>query len=264
MQPFQMGEIPMEIIEYVRNVHSVRFPRQGYTSNVGIIESDQGIYVLKRTMGKQFCSWLNKEISVINCLTNETNLPIPKVKMFVEQKQLDQCWALMECIEGETLRTAISNLENRNKRREMIFNYGKTLFNIHTIPCPEELKTVRPWSDNMLLLAAYNLNHYKVEGDIALLEKIKTSKPRIGKNTLIHGDYTIDNVLVSDGIITGIIDWSGGAYGDPRYDVSIAIRPKPNLFQDEIDRQIFFEGYGEKIINYKEYDYFVNGLNEFF
>lgn len=80
----------------------------------------------------------------------------------------------------------------------------------------------------------------------------------------IHGDYTIDNVLVSDGIITGIIDWSGGAYGDPRYDVSIAIRPKPNLFQDEIDRQIFFEGYGEKIINYKEYDYFVNGLNEFF
>ncbi|MGV3465266.1 MAG: aminoglycoside phosphotransferase family protein, partial [Heyndrickxia sp.] len=62
----------------------------------------------------------------------------------------------------------------------------------------------------------------------------------------------------------GIVDWCGGAYGDPRYDLSLAIRPKPNLFEDEIDREIFFEGYGGKILNNKEYDYFVNGLNEFF
>lgn len=62
----------------------------------------------------------------------------------------------------------------------------------------------------------------------------------------------------------GIIDWGGGSLGDPRYDVSIAIRPKPNAFEKESDKQLFFEGYGERIITDRDYDYFVKGLYEFF
>jgi len=251
-------------MEYVKNIYSIRFPRQGYTSDVGIIECDQDIYALKRTKGELFCSWLNKEISVLNCLSNETNLPVPNVKLSIEQKYQDQCWALMEFIEGETLRTAISSQKNKNNRREMIFHFGNILSKIHSTPSPDELKSERPWLEDMILHAEYNLNHYKVDGDKALLDKIKTTKPIKVKQTLIHGDFTIDNVLVSNGSISGIIDWSGGAYGDPRYDISLAIRPKPNLFEDEIDKEIFFEGYGEKVLNNKEYKYFVNGLNEFF
>ncbi len=70
--------------------------------------------------------------------------------------------------------------------------------------------------------------------------------------------------MVSNGSITGVIDWSGGAYGDPRYDVSLAIRPKPNVFVNERDKQIFFEGYGGTIIDKDDYNYFANGLYEFF
>lgn len=70
--------------------------------------------------------------------------------------------------------------------------------------------------------------------------------------------------MISNGVITGVIDWSGGAYGDPRYDVSLAIRPKPNAFENEIEKQIFFEGYGNKIIDEDNYDYFANGLYKFF
>lgn len=97
-----------------------------------------------------------------------------------------------------------------------------------------------------------------------MLEEIKRKKPGNYKQVLIHGDYTIDNVLVSNGEITGIIDWSDGAYGDPRYDVSLAIRPKPNAFNNDSDKQLFFEGYGKKIIDNSIYDYYVNGLYEFF
>lgn len=264
LQPIQIGEIPTEILEYVKNINSIQFPRQGYTSDVGILESNQGIYVLKRAKGELFCSWLNKEASVLDCLSNETNLPVPKAMKFVKQKQYDQCWVLMEYIEGETLRTAISNQKNKNKRRELIFHFGNILSKIHSTPCPDRLKSERPWIDDMLLHAEYNLNHYKVDGNKALLDKIKTNKPSMAKQALIHGDFTIDNVLVSNGVISGIIDWSGGANGDPRYDLSLAIRPKPNLFENNLDREIFFEGYGEKILNNKEYDYFANGLNEFF
>src|SRR5699024_388531 len=97
-----------------------------------------------------------------------------------------------------------------------------------------------------------------------LLKKIKLNKPNQFKQTLIHGDYTIDNVLVHNGVISGVIDWAGGAYGDPRYDVSLAVRPKPNAFENVLERELFFEGYGGKIIKNEEFDYFVNGLYEFF
>ncbi|TFB22832.1 hypothetical protein E3U55_06235 [Filobacillus milosensis] len=60
------------------------------------------------------------------------------------------------------------------------------------------------------------------------------------------------------------IDWSGGAYGDPRYDTAIAVRPKQGIFRWPQDWHIFFESYGKEPINRKEYDYFVEGLYEFF
>ena len=34
-----------------------------------------------------------------------------------------------------------------------------------------------------------------------------------------------------DGIISRITDWGNAAYGDPRFDLSLAIRPKLNAFQ---------------------------------
>ncbi|PZE20308.1 phosphotransferase family protein [Paenibacillus xerothermodurans] len=64
------------------------------------------------------------------------------------------------------------------------------------------------------------MQHYKIDGTPTLLEKIRDKKPTDFEPTLIHGDCTIDDVLVYEGRISGIIDWSGGVYGDPRYDVS--------------------------------------------
>ncbi|NHM34086.1 phosphotransferase family protein [Neobacillus terrae] len=263
MLPMLIDEIPIEIKEFVNNINSIRFPRQGYTSTVGIIQSNRGTYVIKRTKGELFCSGLNKEIFVLNCLAKETKLPIPKVMQFVQQIDKKQCWAVFEFFEGETLRTALWNEKNNEKRWELIFKFGKILSQIHSTPCPTELIHEQHWLDQMLIQAEYNLKNQKVDGNEELLEKIKINKPNDCKQSLIHGDYTIDNVLVYNGEITCVIDWGTGAYGDPRYDVSLAIRPKPNAFENKLDKQIFFEGYRGNIDD-KVYDYFVSGLYEFF
>lgn len=246
-------------------MNSIRFPRQGYTSDVGIIENNDGnLFALKRTKEPLYNSWLNEEVAVLNCLSMKTKLPIPKVNKFVVDSRKNQSWALIEFLEGVTLRAALSNEKNQEKRKELIYNFGETLSLIHSTPCPDELKDHKPWIDNMLFKAEYNLKHYKVDSTEELLKKIKLNKPNQFKQTLIHGDYTIDNVLVHNGMISGVIDWAGGVYGDPRYDVSLAVRPKPNAFENVLDRELFFEGYGGKIIKNEEYDYFVNGLYEFF
>ncbi|WP_107838869.1 phosphotransferase family protein [Metasolibacillus meyeri] len=264
MQPIKEEEIPNEIQDYLKNIHAMRFPKQGYTSNVAIIENDHRSYVLKRAKGELFSSWLNKEVAVINRLTSETKLPIPKVAFSIEQKSKNEAWALIEFLPGETIRSALSNEKNMEKRQEILFNFGQILHQIHATPCPNELMAQQPWLPKMLEQAQYNLENYEVDGTKELLEKIQVNKPSSIKQTLIHGDFTVDNVLVENGVITGVIDWSGGIFGDPRYDLSLAIRPKPNIFENDIDKQIFFEGYGEKIIDNDLYNYFANGLYEFF
>lgn len=264
MPPIHIDEIPTGIRENLNKINSINFPRQGYTSNLGLIESDQGFFALKRTKGKLFSSMLKKEVSILNCLNNKTELPVPKVKKFIEQDNSNESWALIDFIEGETIRQALFNEYNNETRQEIIYNFGKILSKIHSTPCPDELINEQPWLDQMLYQAEYNFNHYEVDGTKELLERVKIKKPKEYKQTLIHGDFTIDNVMISNGVITGVIDWSSGAYGDPRYDVSLAIRPKPNAFKKEIDKQIFFEGYGSKIIDDDDYDYFAKGLYEFF
>ncbi len=264
LSPINIDEIPTEIKEFLNKIISISFPRQGYTSNLGIIESDQGLFALKRTREKWFNSMLKKEVSILNRLNNETDLPVPKVKKFIEKNNNCESWALLDFIEGETLRMALFNEYNNKKQQEIIFSFGEILSKIHSTPCPDELIMKQPWLNQMLFEAEYNLNNYDVEGTKGLLERLKVKKPKKYKETLIHGDFTIDNVMISNGVITGVIDWSGGAYGDPRYDVSLAIRPKPNAFENEIEKQIFFEGYGNKIIDEDNYDYFANGLYKFF
>ncbi|WP_430787428.1 phosphotransferase family protein [Virgibacillus flavescens] len=264
MRPIQLNEIPFEIREYLGTIHSIQFPIQGDTSDVGIMESSEGTYALKRTKEELFNSWLSKEVSVLNVLTAQTDLPVPKVNKFVEQTDKKENWALFDYIEGETIKSALETEENQEKRMEIIFNFGKILAEIHSTPPPKSLMHNQSWIDDMLQEAEYNLINYTVDGSRDLLHDIKINKPKAHKQTLIHGDYTIDNVLVHNGKISGVIDWGSGAFGDPRYDVSLAIRPKPGAFENEADTQTFFEGYGRKIISKKDYDYFVHGIYEFF
>ncbi|WP_282939968.1 phosphotransferase [Paenibacillus sp. RC67] len=166
--------------------------------------------------------------------------------------------------EGDTLRSTLSNENNRDRKHELIYKFGQALFQIHSTPCPRALVKDGLWLDEMLRRAEINLQKYKVDGTEDLLQFLKNNKPAPVENTLIHGDFTIDNVLVHEGEITSVIDWSGGALGDPRYDVCLAIRPKPNIFEEESEVHTFFEGYGKRSIGESEFHYFEKGLYAFF
>jgi aminoglycoside phosphotransferase (APT) family kinase protein len=115
----------------------------------------------------------------------------------------------------------------------------------------------------MLDIAAYNLAHFHVDGSPELLECLQRDRPADVPATLVHGDFTLDNVLVAGNTISGVIDWSGGDRGDPRYDLALAIRPEPEAFGHQADLEAFFEGYGSRPLSDDEYRYF-NGIYEFF
>lgn len=263
MLPIKVDEIPGEIIDFLGAINDIKFPRQGHTSDVGIVEGAKGRFVLKRTKGEQYCSWLSNEVRVLNYLKN-TPLPVPTVYRLVEQTEEVQSWVLLEFFEGETLRQALPKEKNKNKKHEMIFSFGVILAQIHSTPCPLGMVWNSVWLEEMLRRAEFNLKHFSVDGTPELLEKLKANKPSPVMNTLIHGDFTIDNVIFHNGQVTSVIDWSGGAFGDPRYDLSLAIRPKPNAIETNSEIDEFFKGYGKRILSEREYNYFENGLYAFF
>ncbi len=150
----------------------------------------------------------------------------------------------------------------KKKREHVVYEMGRLLARIHDAKCPKRLVSKQPWIHRMLQEAEYNLTHYKVDGNQQLLKQLQKQNMICRKEVLIHGDYTIDNVLVHDGRITAVIDWSGGTCGDARYDMALAVRFEDGIFTGK-ERASFFKGYGKQI-SQSEFCYFAEGLYEFF
>ncbi|MBY6037746.1 aminoglycoside phosphotransferase family protein [Fictibacillus nanhaiensis] len=263
MNPVTIDEIPLQFKNITGKINNMTFPKQGYTSDVGILHTDKERYVVKRAKGELFRTWLSQEASVLVALS-VTDLSVPRLFHFVSDADSMQSWTLTEHLEGVTLRNYLYEEKDQQNRHKAIYSFGETLAKVHITTCPNELMGDKLWLDEQLENAQFNLENYGTEGTRDLLDKLRRDRPSFHPQTLIHGDFTLDNVLVKDGKVTSIIDWSGGAFGDPRYDVSLAIRPKPNAFETKEDKEMFFAGYGKKIITEADYHYFEEGLYNFF
>jgi len=257
----KISDIPSSIKKYIGEIRDIQFPLQGHTSEVISLNTRNGIYILKRTTHPLYNVWLKQEFEILTKLENST-LPIPNAFLFVEEEK--QCWLLMNHFQGIRLREYLLKEHDVAKRKKVITQFGETLREIHTTLCPESMINHVPWLSMKLEEAEYNLENYSVDGTRALLHTLKLTVPKPIPNTLIHGDFTIDNVMIDGDKIVGVIDWGGAAFGDPRYDLALAIRPKSNAFEDEMDREWFFDAYGLGTISSEEFEYFENGLYQFF
>ncbi|WP_257146570.1 phosphotransferase family protein [Priestia megaterium] len=152
----------------------------------------------------------------------------PRAYKFVQTAE--QSRLLLEFFEGKTVREYLEKEDNEKKREHVVYEMGRLLARIHDAECPEPLVSKQPWVHRMLQEAQYNLIHYKVDGNQQLLKQLQKQNMICRKEVLIHGDYTIDNVLVHDGRITAVIDWSGGTCGDARYDMALAVRFEDGIF----------------------------------
>ena len=241
-------------------IHRLSFPQQGCTSDSAIAEGERGAYLIKRSRGPQFSAWLAQEYRVLTALA-ASPLPVPRPHQFLPGAE---AWLVMDCLPGASLRIVLQGNPAPATRSHLLRAFGQVLAKIHATPAPPSLtQDDRPWLDRMLDMAAYNLAHYQVGGSPELLERLQGNRPADVPATLIHGDFTLDNVLVAGDALSGIIDWSGGDWGDRRYDLALAVRPEPEAFGNPGDVKAFFEGYGSQPLSDDEYRYF-NGLYEFF
>lgn len=162
---------------------------------------------------------------------------------------------------GITLTTALKNAETTSEKKVLIKSFGHFLNQLHTTKIIESLNHKNNWLDQQLVKATSYVDIGETDGSLELLEKIQSNKPIPVQQTMIHGDCTTDNVLVVDGEVRLFIDVSGMTVGDPRYDESLAIR---SFITNEEYIKAFYEGYKRNTISKGEFEYFDEGLYEFF
>lgn len=255
-------DIPVELIDQIGKIRNISYPRQGHTSLVVKIDTSDHQFIIKKTHHNLYNEWLSDEYAALQFLST-TGLPVPHTYAFHTDSK--SSWLLMDYIQGISLRHYLSDQPNLRDREEVVSQYGACLLQIHECPCPVELlKDESPWIDSMLMKARYNLDNYSVDGTEDLLVRLDRNRPLQIKNTLIHGDFHTNNILVKDNKVCGIIDWPRAGYGDPRFDMALAIRPKQGVFDQARDKEVFLESYGRLRITDEEYSYFQEGIYKFF
>ncbi|WP_342598068.1 aminoglycoside phosphotransferase family protein [Psychrobacillus sp. FSL H8-0483] len=252
--------IPSQFEKFLGKINSFSYPkRQGATSEVALLHTDKGQFVCKVASKLKYREWLSQEADIMKCLNAETDLPLPTYFHFVENEE--KSYLLMSLEEGVTLREALQQFPSDAEKCALIQSFGELLQQLHETQPPTDWITEENWLDTQLQKAAYNLQNYEVDGNQELLDQLIKHPPIRSKQVLIHGDCTIDNVLVSNGRVQTFIDLSGAAYGDPRCDIALAIR---SIKDNEAMIKAFYKGYSLQMITKEEFDYFDGGLYEFF
>jgi aminoglycoside phosphotransferase (APT) family kinase protein len=245
----------MNLYDSIGHVYAETVPPQGMTSTVTLLVAEKGQFALKQADRAPFVDWLKREATMLQALAH-TPLPVPRLIALEEQPA--SAALLMTALPGEPLSQYLCRGVSKARRLDLLEQFGRTLAAIHHTPSPVRLQVGQPWLDRILAEARHNLQQGYAEPDAPSIDDFAAASPPTTPEVLIHGDYTIDNVLVDHNRISGIIDWSRGDMGDRRYDLVLATRPQgpEAVFLEEVDFAAFYTGYGDKRITEREYRWF--------
>jgi aminoglycoside phosphotransferase (APT) family kinase protein len=265
-EPLAAQDLPDQVRELAGEPLRLSFPRQGETSAVAVVAGRRHKLVVKRARGEQFSSWLAQERRVLFVLP-ELPFRVPRVRLLCQTGTPfePESWLVTDFIPGEPMREALTRTAGRDERAGLLRAWGATLSAIHRAPVPLGLAVAgHTWLARMLDEAERNLSLLRADdGTPAKLTRLRNEALDPVPLTLIHGDFTLDNTLVENGAITGIVDWPLGAWGDPRYDLALATRPEREAFRARGDAAAFYEGYAGRRLTARDARYFLR-LYDFF
>jgi aminoglycoside 3'-phosphotransferase-2 len=217
----------------------VTVPPQGEMSLAFVVYGDPSPVVVKTSHDHLGCGALEREAKVLRALAT-TDLPVPRVvAMHLEGPK---AWLVTTFIEGKTMWHTLRDDPNWPDRVQRFEELGAFLARIHSTPVPTELETVHatPWLDAQRRRRA---EQAPVEPS-AWLEERRAGTRGSAVRCLVHGDFTLDNVIVDTSGVCGAIDWSAAGRGDPGYDIALALLPARGVELGPRDVSAFLAGYG--------------------
>ncbi len=173
-----------------------------------------------------------REYRVMTAL-RETAVPVPRTHLLCEDPEvLGAPFYIMEHVAGTPFRTLdeIAPLGSRGVRG-VAAELVTTLGNLHAVD-PEEVgladfgrptgfleRQVRRWSKQLEASRSRD-----IPGVDELRDGLAAALPEQGAPAIVHGDYRLDNVLVTDdGRLTAVLDWEMATLGDPLVDLGLML-----------------------------------------
>lgn len=270
MGRIDLNELPPELAEHLPRGTRLIFPRQGKTSDVAFAEharidgsgrampgavGDDACIVIKRCAHRVYLDWLRREQVVLRALVG-SGLPVPRFIAYAETETAGQCvgWLMMSRLPGDQFLGAVVDASPL-LRQSMFRQLGELVRRLHDTPIPAGLQRRGSWVARQIEQARRNLSW--CDGTAPGLAELERTQPRPVRETLIHGDLSLDNVLIDERGELHLIDWADGGSGDPRHDVALALQTKPELELPPDVLEAFFAGYASAPVDEATREWFV-------
>jgi aminoglycoside phosphotransferase (APT) family kinase protein len=153
----------------------------------------------------------------------KAGVPVPPVLgVFEDDPNLGQAF-VMDRISGETLGRKILRDEEYSDARQILARQcGQALAGIHSIPL--ETLPELPVSDGITQLEKYESIYRAYDLPRPVFELaiswLKENAPAALPVVLVHGDFRLGNLMVSEQGLASVLDWELAHIGDPREDIA--------------------------------------------
>jgi aminoglycoside phosphotransferase (APT) family kinase protein len=254
MTLLNLADLPPELAPHVPLHARLTYPTQGKTSEVAFAEGEGRVVVIKRCAHPAYLPWLRHEQAALRAL-RPLELRVPRFIAYAETEANGAAvgWLVMSRVAGSPLFTAA--IEAAPAKREVLFRrLGEALRLLHATSVPRELLR-EPWLARQLERARANLAW--CDGTADGLVELERSRPAPVAECLMHGDLSLDNVLIDERGALSFIDWGDGGAGDPRHDIALALQTEPELTLSDAALAAFAAGYGEAIPDAATRNWFV-------
>ena len=159
-----------------------------------------------------------------------SGVPVPRVHWAcADPGVLDTPFFLMERLAGETIPRRLLRDERYARTREVLLGeLGGILARIHTIDVDRrslrdlERPSGRPPAEDQLEGTAEAIRQLSPEPHpvLDLAERwLRERLPPAGRESLVHGDYRVGNVMFDEQGVVAILDWELAHVGDPAEDL---------------------------------------------
>ncbi len=178
-----------------------------------------------------------REFKMISALS-KTKVEVPVPYSFVDDESvIGAPFYIMSFEEGLILRSVLDvekNVPNLEVRKQLSENLVNSLVNLHQVDYKKVNLSEFERPDNYVdrLLERWIVQFEKTKGETEninllitqLYSQLKKLNPNSNENTVIHGDFRLDNVVITQtGEVKAILDWELSTIGDPLSDLGLSL-----------------------------------------
>ena len=221
------------IDDYVPNAGKIKAIEQfkGGQSNptYKIITESKDLVLRRKPPGKLLPSAhaVDREYKVITALY-ETDVPVPKTYGLCENDDVaGTAFFVMDFLDGDLFWDPMIPSMTNTDRTEIYKNKNKTLAKLHSVdykkigledygkPGNYVARQVSRWSKQYRASETDN-----IEAMNNLIDWLPKNIPDDDETTIVHGDYRLDNMILKNNEVVGILDWELSTLGHPIADFS--------------------------------------------